>query len=126
MHYSRAGLGVVVLVLVLATSGAGHAQGVDMHSVVDTLLGKYKSAGQTWTVTIQNAATNLFWLLATISLGWTCVYMAIKQADLVEIVAELCRFIMFTGFFFWLLLNGASFANGIITSLRQIGGEVKL
>ena len=123
MHYSRAGLGVVVLVLVLATSGAGHAQGVDMHSVVDTLLGKYKSAGQTWTVTIQNAATNLFWLLATISLGWTCVYMAIKQADLVEIVAELCRFIMFTGFFFWLLLNGASFANGIITSLRQIGGD---
>jgi hypothetical protein len=49
--------------------------------------------------------------------------MAIKQSDLVEIVAELCRFIMFTGFFFWLLLNGATFANGIVNSLRQIGGD---
>jgi len=49
--------------------------------------------------------------------------MAIKQSDLVEIVAELCRFIMFTGFFFWLLLNGPGFANAIIMSLRQIGGD---
>ena len=123
MHCSRAGLVVAVLVLVLATPGIGHAQAVDMHSVVDTLLAKYKGAGQTWAKTIEQAATNLFWLLATISFGWTCISMAIKQADLVEIVAELCRFIMFTGFFFWLLLNGASFANGIITSLRQIGGD---
>jgi len=49
--------------------------------------------------------------------------MGIKQADLVEIVAELCRFIMFTGVFFWLLLNGATFANYIIKSLRQVGGD---
>ena len=116
MHSRRAGLVVVALVLLLAVKG--HAQAVDMHSVIDTLLSKYKSAGQTWTVTIENAATHLFWLLATISLGWTCVSMAIKQSDLVEIVAELCRFIMFTGFFFWLLLNGATFANGIVNSLR--------
>jgi P-type conjugative transfer protein TrbL len=94
-----------------------------MHSVVDTLLGKYKSAGQTWANTIEQAATNLFWLLATISLGWTCISMAIKQSDLVEIVAELCRFIMFTGFFCWLLLHGATFSNAIIKSLWQIGGD---
>ncbi|MBV8225710.1 MAG: P-type conjugative transfer protein TrbL, partial [Verrucomicrobia bacterium] len=113
---------LLLLSLVLAVPVV-HAQAVDMHSVVDTLLSKYKSAGQTWTVTIENAATNLFWLLATISLGWTCVSMAIKQADLGELVAELCRFIMFTGFFFWLLLNGATFGNGIVKSLWQIGGD---
>ena len=78
-----------------------------MHRASSTCCSsKYKSAGQTWAGTIQKAATNLFWLLATISLGWTCVSMAIKQSDLVEIVAELCRFIMFTGFFFWLLPTG--------------------
>jgi type IV secretion system protein TrbL len=108
---------------VLGTSLTAHGQAVDVHSVVDTLLAKYKSAGQAWTGTIQTAATKFFWLLATISLGWTCISMAIKQSDLVEIVAELCRFIMFTGFFFWLLLNGATFANAIINSLRQVGGE---
>src|SRR6516162_2096863 len=114
---------LIVVALLFGTLLTAHAQAVDMHSVIDTLLSKYKSAGQTWTVTIENAATHLFWLLATISLGWTCVSMAIKQSDLVEIVAELCRFIMFTGFFFWLLLNGATFANGIVNSLRQIGGD---
>jgi P-type conjugative transfer protein TrbL len=49
--------------------------------------------------------------------------MAIKQSDLVEIVAELCRFIMFTGLFFWLLSNGATFAHDIIASLWQVGGD---
>ena len=113
---------LLLLVLVLAAPVA-HGQAVDVHSVVDTLLAKYKSAGQAWTGTIQTAATKFFWLLATISLGWTSISMAIKQSDLVEIVAELCRFIMFTGFFLWLLLNGATFANGIVKSLWQIGGD---
>src|SRR6516225_8198512 len=112
----------LLLLLILAVPVA-HGQAVDMHGVVDTLLSKYKSAGQTWANTIQQAATNLFWLLATISLGWTCISMAIKQSDLVEIVSELCRFIMFTGFFFWLLLHGATFSNAIVKSLWQIGGD---
>src|SRR5262249_480583 len=114
---------VLVVMMIVALPLTASAQSANVQGVIDTLLNKYRSAGQTWTRTIQNAATNLFWLLATISLGWTCVSMAIKQSDLVEIVAELCRFIMFTGFFFWLLLHGASFGNAIVSSLRQIGGD---
>src|SRR6516162_5460459 len=114
---------LVLLLLLLLAVPAAYAQSVDMHSVVDTLLSKYKSAGQTWANTIEQAATNLFLLLATISLGWTCISLAIKQSDLVEIVSELCRFIMFTGFFFWLLLHGATFSNAIVKSLWQIGGD---
>src|SRR6266436_9035937 len=113
---------MLITVVVLSTSVA-QAQSTGPQGVVDDLLGKYKSAGKAWEATIEQAATKLFWLLATISLGWTCVSMAIKQSDLVEIVAELCRFIMFTGFFFWLLLHGASFGNAIVSSLRQIGGD---
>jgi hypothetical protein len=56
MHCKVEYLFFVVLVLVLGTSFTVHAQAVDMHSVVDTLLSKYKSAGQTWTITIENAA----------------------------------------------------------------------
>jgi len=114
---------ILIAIVVAAVPLAASAQSANVQGAMDTLLSKYKSAGQAWTGTIQNAATNLFWLLATISLGWTCVSMAIKQSDLVEIVAELCRFIMFTGLFFWLLSNGPTFANGIIASLRQIGGD---
>ena len=41
--------------------------------------------------------------------------------ELGEFFAELCRFIMFTGLFFWLLTNGPEFGNDIITSLCKIG-----
>jgi type IV secretion system protein TrbL len=116
-------IALILLLAVFVLAPDAHAQTANVQGVVDALLAKYKSAGQAWTGTIQSAATKFFWLLAAISLGWTCISMAIKQSDLVEIVAELCRFIMFTGFFFWLLLNGATFANAIITSLRQIGGD---
>jgi P-type conjugative transfer protein TrbL len=97
--------------------------GPSMNAFLDNLLAKYKSAGQRWEAAIYTAAVHLFWILAGISLFWTGAWMAIKQADLVEIVAELCRFIMVTGLFFWLLLNGTSFAAMIIASLRQLGGE---
>ena len=49
--------------------------------------------------------------------------MAVKRAEMGEFFAELCRFIMFTGLFFWLLTNGPEFANDIITSLRTVGGD---
>jgi type IV secretion system protein TrbL len=49
--------------------------------------------------------------------------MVLKRADFMEICAELCRYILFTGFFFWLLQNGPAFAGDIINSLRQLGGK---
>jgi type IV secretion system protein VirB6/type IV secretion system protein TrbL len=114
---------VLLVVFVLSAPEVACAQTANVQGVVDTLLAKYKNAGQTWANTIQQAATNLFWLLATISLGWTCISMSIKQSDLVEIVAELCRYIMFTGLFYWLLLNGPTFAHDILVSLWQVGGN---
>ena len=94
-----------------------------MTGVVDSLLAKYKNAGQGWVGTLKSAGTSIFWILATISLSWTCISMAIKRAEMGEFFAELCRFIMFTGLFFWLLTNGPQFANDIITSLWTVGGE---
>jgi type IV secretion system protein TrbL len=113
----------LLILAVLVVPAVSDAQTGNVQGVVDTLLNKYKSAGETWAGSIQSASTNLFWLLATISLGWTCISMAVKQSDLVEIVAELCRFIMVTGLFFWLLTNGPTFANDIIHSLWQVGGQ---
>jgi len=91
--------------------------------VVDMILGKFKNAGQAWVTTLQKASTTLFWILALISLVWTGVLMVMKRADLLEICAELVRYLMFTGFFFWLLQNGPAFAGDIINSFRQLGGQ---
>jgi type IV secretion system protein TrbL len=112
---------LLILSVLLLCASVSHAAGVP--AVVDTILGKYKSAGATWQGAIKQAATSIFWILATISLSWTCISMAIKRAEMGEFFAELCRFIMFTGFFFWLLTNGSGFANQVIASLWKIGGD---
>ena len=111
---------LLLFALLLLSIGAGHA--ADIHGVVDELLGKYHHAGEAWLSTLRNGATTVFWILATISLSWTLISMGIKHADMSELVAELCRFIMFTGLFYWLLLNGPEFANKIVASLWQLGG----
>ncbi len=54
---------------------------------------------------------------------WTFGQMALRKADIGEFFAEFIRFIIFTGFFWWLLSNGPNFANTIIQSLRQIASE---
>ena len=49
--------------------------------------------------------------------------MAIKRAEMGEFFAELCKFILFTGFFYWLLTNGPAFSSNIIDTLYQVGGD---
>src|SRR5574337_498527 len=49
--------------------------------------------------------------------------MALRKADIGEFFAEIVRFTIFTGFFWWLLTNGPIFAKSIMDSLRQIGGN---
>jgi type IV secretion system protein TrbL len=112
---------LVLLVLLLVTAANTHA--ADMSGVVDNILSKYKSAGQAWVGPLKNAATSMFWILATISLSWTCISMAIKHAEMGEFFAELCRFILFTGLFYWLLTNGPAFSTDIIDSLYKVGGD---
>ena len=114
---------VIVFALLVLFVSAARGDAADMSGMVDTILGKYQSAGQAWAGTLTNAATSIFGILATISLAWTCISMAIKRAELMEICAELCRFIMFTGLFFWLLTHGPEFGNDIINSLRTVGGD---
>ena len=92
--------------------------------MVDTLLGKYQNAGEAWVGALKGGATTLFWILATISLSWTCISMAIKRAEMGELFAEICRFILFTGFFFWLLTNGPDLPGTTLSiRLRQLGGD---
>ena len=114
---------VIVSVVIILLVFVGSAHAANSSAIVDTILGKYQNAGQAWVGALKNAATSIFWILATISLSWTCISMAVKRAEMGEFFAELCRFIMFTGLFFWLLTNGPEFANDIITSLRTVGGD---
>ncbi|SET12633.1 type IV secretion system protein VirB6/type IV secretion system protein TrbL [Nitrosospira multiformis] len=88
------------------------------------ILTRYQTAASAWATIITERASWLFWmLLVTISMVWTFGLMALRRADIGEFFAEFLRFTVFTGFFWWLLMNGPAFATSIISSLKQIGSE---
>ena len=96
---------------------------VDSTGVLNNVLIKFETAAATWKTIMITRATWLFWLLVVISMVWTFGFMALRKADIGELFAEFIRFTIFTGFFWWLLLNGPDFAISIIKSLRMIGAQ---
>ena len=104
------------LVLLFVMSSASAATGT-FSSVENSFIGPLSSfAGP-----IQKEANGLFWTLAIISMVWTFGMMAMKRAEFGEIFGELIRFAVTTGFLYWLLLNGPTFAIDIWQSLQTLG-----
>lgn len=96
---------------------------IESAGVLDNFLERYQNAAMAWAAVITERASWLFWLLVVISMVWTFGLMALRRADLGEFFAEFIRFTVFTGFFWWLLVNGPAFATSIIDSLKKIGSE---
>jgi len=110
---------VVALSVLLVTQTASAA--IDKSGVLDTVADRFMTESATWGATITGYASWLFWTLTTISMVWTFGMLALRKADIGDFFAELVRFTIFTGFFWWLLTNGPNFAMDIINSLRDIG-----
>ncbi len=115
-------LRAMMLPLVALVANSAFAQ-VKNSNIYENVLDSYHTATHEWAGTILSHASWLFWTLALISMVWTFGMMALRKADIGEFFAEFVRFIIFTGLFWWLLLNGPRFGESIIASLRQIGGE---
>ncbi|MCD2514400.1 P-type conjugative transfer protein TrbL [Comamonas endophytica] len=112
--------GVSLALLLLA----GPAQAaLDNMALLDTVVSKFSVKATAWQDVMMKAATWLFWTLGTISLAWTGGMMVLRKADIGEFFAEFIRFILFFGFFLWLLRNGPAFASSIIASMQQLGAS---
>ncbi|PTR05605.1 type IV secretion system protein VirB6/type IV secretion system protein TrbL [Nitrosospira sp. Nsp5] len=112
---------LLLLALIFFTTQT-HAA-LESAGVMDNILSRYYAAATAWQTVITQRASWLFWLLVTISMVWTFGLMALRRSDIGEFFAEFIRFTVFTGFFWWLLINGPAFATSIIASLKQIGSE---
>jgi len=113
-------LAMCALMLLFVTADASAA--LQSQGVFDDVLNKFREHATTWGDIFKQHASWLFMLLASISIVWTFGMMALRKADIGEFFAELVRFGLFTGFFWWLLEHGPEYANAIIQSLTQIGG----
>lgn len=61
-------------------------------------------------------------MLASISLTWTAIELALKHTEFGEIVGELAKYIIFTGLFVFLLESGPYIAGLIFETFSKLGG----
>ncbi len=108
---------------VLLFYSAGAAAQLTNQGLFDQVVTEFATRATSWQSVVMNAAMWLFWTLGTISLVWTGGMMILRKADIGEFFAEFFRFIMFFGFFLWLLRNGPAFASSIIQSLQRLGEQ---
>ncbi|WP_394065486.1 P-type conjugative transfer protein TrbL [Alcaligenes sp. WGS1538] len=111
-------IGVILALYSTAASAQLTNQGM-----LDQVVTEFATRATSWQTVVMNAAMFLFWTLGTISLVFTFGFMALRKADIGEFFAEFVRFILFFGFFLWLLRNGPAFASSIIQSLARIGEQ---
>ncbi|PPV04712.1 hypothetical protein XBLMG947_4103 [Xanthomonas bromi] len=108
---------------VLALYSTAASAQLTNQGMLDQVVTEFATRATSWQTVVMNAAMFLFWTLGTISLVFTFGFMALRNADIGEFFAEFIRFILFFGFFLWLLRNGPAFANSIIQSLARIGEQ---
>ncbi|KTT31336.1 conjugal transfer protein TrbL [Pseudomonas oryzihabitans] len=113
----------MVVLLIAAPDAFADTPGNANVGFFDDILRRFQSAATGWQSVITNAASWLFWTLVLISMVWTFGMMALRKADLGEFFAEFVRFAIFTGFYWWLLINGPNFAVSILQSLSQLGAS---
>ena len=112
---------LIVLVAVSAIHSTDANASITNSGLLDNVLTTYNAAAAGWSATITARATFLFWSLATISMVWTFGMMHLRRAEIGEFFGEFIKFIVFTGFFNWLLLNGPKMATAIINSMKSMG-----
>ncbi|KJV35819.1 P-type conjugative transfer protein TrbL [Luteibacter yeojuensis] len=108
------------------TAGEALAQQAepDFRTMVSYILERL--AGYHFVGDMLEAAKNLFWSLAAISLVWTMAVHLVRQ-DIGDMMMELIRFMVVTGFFYWMLINvtewnegGHGFVQLIIESFMEM------
>jgi type IV secretion system protein VirB6/type IV secretion system protein TrbL len=114
--------GVALLLLLCVDAHAA----TDNINVLDSIVQELQNTTQHMAERLIGYASTLFWSLALIQMVWTFGMLALRKADLAEFFAELLRFTITLGFFWWLLSNavtGMNIAGTIIQSMRDMGAQ---
>lgn len=130
MHKVILGTTLVLISLILFSTSAfaelAYIDPATNQNILDQVISKFGEKVRSWQAVIQGAAESLFWTLVLISMVWTFGMMILRKADIGDFFAEFTRFIIFTGFYFWLLTNavsGLNVAGTIISSMQLLGNQ---
>lgn len=116
-----------IIAIVLVAGGVllftDYALAADGSQVLATVTNKFKMAASAWGDILLNYAKALFWGLGVISLVYTTGEQFLKGLDIQQYFAHLIKFIMFFGFFLFLLENGPWIARTLINSMMKLGSH---
>ncbi|WP_279140074.1 P-type conjugative transfer protein TrbL [Bilophila wadsworthia] len=116
-------LGIVILFFILFPNIA--CAELSNQNMFNSVLAKYQYASSSWAHIIQERAEWLFGSLALISFSWqfSQIVGSRGSSPFTEMIGELLKFVIFCGFYLWLLRNGPDFALKIIRSFMMIGAQ---
>lgn len=97
------------------------AQATDAAAQYDSFMSLFSATAADWEPVLRSYASRIFWLLALIELVIVFFPLALRGTEVGEVVGELVRYILIIGFFWLMLTQGPTWANAIISSLRQAG-----
>jgi type IV secretion system protein TrbL len=112
----------MILVVFLIIQAPEALAAINGQNILDDVEKKYHAAASSWAASLTASASWLFWVLALISMVWTHGMLLLRKADIADFYGEFIRFIVFTGFFWWLLTNGPTMAIDVIDSMQILGG----
>ena len=112
---------IILLVVCLIIKTPEVFAAINGQGILDDVQNKFQTAASAWAATLTARASWLFWVLAMISMIWTHGMLLLRKADIADFYGEFIRFIVFTGFFWWLLTNGPQMAHDIIGSMKTLG-----
>lgn len=94
------------------------------HSVrqFDGLLQLIQQSSEVWNARLLGYSEHLFWALALIQLVMTFGPLAVRGAEICEIVHELFKYVLVIGFFYELLTHATLLASALVQSFRDAGG----
>jgi len=113
-----------VFIMLFALNPALAATGAPDTGAMNELLRIFENTAGQWPAIIQPITTWLFWSLVTISWAWGFGEMALKGADVKELLAELFKRTFMVGFFWWLLISAPALAAAIVNGFTWIGGQL--
>lgn len=121
-------MALVALLILVTWSNSSWAQASldNADGMINEIGRRFQGQLAQWGVTIHAAATRIFWFLALVSLVWMGAQLILRKGDISDVMGELLRYVMFLGFFWWLLQNavdGANIANGLVNGLRTLGDQ---
>jgi type IV secretion system protein TrbL len=109
-----------VLILLLGAlfwPQSAQAQGVTADTI-STVVGNFQTTMAGFEPRLQALAQNTFGILSIISLTWMAIKQVFRQADFGEWLAELTRWILYTGFWWWILTTTTTWGPAIINSFK--------